>query len=300
MTYSYSIYGLCVHSDIPLAVLPTGSEVADVTVSLGSLETVSPDSIDQGMHVLGELEGIAKVQIEAGNKITVAPLPGVEETRLGPSILGGCMAVILEQRGFLVLHASCVEINGKAIAFMGHSGWGKSTLAAAFHRQGYPVLTDDVMAVRVEAGSPMVTPSFPSIKLWPEAAESLGQDPQQFTKVSKASWKLNYPVQQGFKRKIVPLHRIYVLAKGTQHAIVPLAPQLAFQSLLRHGRAPNVLSSSAFVKSHLRYCTELINNVSIRKFIRKPSLAEMPELIELIKADLAADTPEVSNKPLLV
>ena len=39
---------------------------------------------------------------------------------------------LLIHRGYVSLHAACVELNGKAIAFSGPSGTGKSTRAAAW------------------------------------------------------------------------------------------------------------------------------------------------------------------------
>ena len=62
-------------------------------------------------------------------------------------ILGTCMGAILMQRKILPLHGSAIEIDGKAYAIVGDSGAGKSTLASAFLKQGYQLVSDDVIAV---------------------------------------------------------------------------------------------------------------------------------------------------------
>ena len=50
-------------------------------------------------------------------------------------------------RGNTVLHASAVAIDGKALAFVGQSGRGKSTLAALMCLDGAQLVTDDVLTV---------------------------------------------------------------------------------------------------------------------------------------------------------
>ncbi len=46
-----------------------------------------------------------------------------------------------------VLHGGCVEIDGRAVAFVGHSGTGKSTLTAALVRAGHGYIADEVTAI---------------------------------------------------------------------------------------------------------------------------------------------------------
>ncbi|WFR62136.1 hypothetical protein P9222_28415 [Paenibacillus amylolyticus] len=90
--------------------------------------------------------------MEQGKRIVVSPIPGADEKKVRLFILGTCMAVIMMQRGILPLHGSAVVIDGWAYAFVGYSGAGKSTLSAALASRGYPLLTDDVVALTWDAG----------------------------------------------------------------------------------------------------------------------------------------------------
>ena len=65
-----------------------------------------------------------------------------------PILLAGtASAVLLTLRGATVLHASAVAVDGVALAFVGQSGRGKSTVAALMCLAGAALVTDDVLAV---------------------------------------------------------------------------------------------------------------------------------------------------------
>ena len=85
------------------------------------------------------------------------------------------MGTILMQRKMLPLHGSAIEIDGKVYAIVGDSGAGKSTLASAFLKQGYKLVSDDVIAVSLsqENSIPYVTPAYPQQKLWQESLNIL-------------------------------------------------------------------------------------------------------------------------------
>jgi hypothetical protein len=75
------------------------------------------------------------------------------------------LPIALDFRGNIVLHASAVQTAAGAIAFGGPSGDGKSTLACHFAAQGYPLLTDDVLAVGFEHNRYTVFPGYPGVRL---------------------------------------------------------------------------------------------------------------------------------------
>ena len=64
-------------------------------------------------------------------------------------------------------------MGGSAVAFLGDSGFGKSTLAAALLRKGYPLLTDDVMVLSFKGQDVLAHPSLARIKLTPESADEV-------------------------------------------------------------------------------------------------------------------------------
>jgi hypothetical protein len=294
----YKAYNLCIASELLLPeLIPTEGE-PDVIVRFCKVDNATAMQHDSGQNFVGEIPEVGEFFIHDGREILMNPLPGVDEALLRTVLLGPVLCVLLRQRGLLVLHASCIDINHKGVAFMGGSGWGKSTLATAFHTKGYNVLTDDVLPIQIKTGQPIVFPSYPQFKLCPEAATSLGQDTKSLLPVSQNSFKVAYKLSRGFQQTPLPLHHIYVLDKGSEHKITRIKPQEAFIELVRHTRAISSISEQEFMAEHLHFCSELIKNVRFSRFTRKPSLGDLPELVKLIEDDLAQSYQNDSTNAL--
>ena len=282
----YSAYGLRICSEVPLLETMVSDGTADVVVRLGSLADILPESLDHGQRFLGQMPGSGKFLICEGNEILIEPDPDASMEMLQAIILGPAMSVVLRQRGRLVLHASAVVIEHTAIAFLGGSGWGKSTLANAFHSNGHALLTDDVLAVNSQSIPPLVYPAFPQQRLWSTAVTALGHQVSDLSPLHDKTLKLAYECDLDFCQTPTPLHRIYVLSKGSEHSIVPLSPQEAFSEIARHTRELSTLKAPEFVSRHLRQCTQLLNTTPVFRFTRKPSLEALPELVTMIKTHL--------------
>lgn len=77
------------------------------------------------------------------------------------------LPLILNGQRATVLHAGAVEVDESAVAFVGPTGRGKSTLTAAMAGQGFRFLTDDALPVRLSAsGQAVAAPGQPHLRLW--------------------------------------------------------------------------------------------------------------------------------------
>ena len=75
-----------------------------------------------------------------GKEITVDHHPNVPINDIYTYLLGPVIGCVLRLKNKVCLHASVVNINQKAVAFLGEKTAGKSTLIAKFAESGYPVL----------------------------------------------------------------------------------------------------------------------------------------------------------------
>lgn len=109
---------------------------------------------------------LALVMDERGSVKGVVPGPAATDAVVEKLTQGEGAAFARHLRGRLSLHASAVELGGRALAFVGDSGAGKSTLAHELCQHlGASLLADDVAGLRIEDGHIEVEPSEGSVWL---------------------------------------------------------------------------------------------------------------------------------------
>jgi hypothetical protein len=130
-------------------------------------------------------------------------------------LLGPVMGFVLRLRGITCLHASAVRIGNYAIALTSFPGAGKSTLAAAFGCAGFPVLSDDIVALKDEGQRFLVQPGYPRVNLWPDSVRALFGSENALPRITP-TWDKRYLAldQNGyrFSSQPLPLRAVYVLA----------------------------------------------------------------------------------------
>ena len=118
--------------------------------------------------------GLADFHVSAeGLRVRCWPMPNVSDPTLHHLYLNQVLPLILSRQGKLVFHASAVEFEEGAIAFVAESGRGKSTLAACFAISGHRFLTDDGLEVEPTRDGYEILPRHPSVRLWDDSQEAL-------------------------------------------------------------------------------------------------------------------------------
>jgi hypothetical protein len=140
--YRYAVFGLSIASPFPLPELIEAPAVgaADVEIALGEPAAASEEGREGFFSTasggLLDVNKVARYRIDDGRRITVEPYPTGSERHIRLYLLGSALGALLHQRRLLPLHANAMDFGGRAVAFMGASGAGKSTMAAWFHDRG--------------------------------------------------------------------------------------------------------------------------------------------------------------------
>jgi hypothetical protein len=297
--HTYAAYGLGIRSALPLPELSATAEITtDAVIHLGRIERPLPETDHTGCHFEMDREEaylfweeVGAFLVRRGREIVIEPVRGVEGGLLRLPLLGAVLAVLLYQRGFLVLHASAVALKGEAVAFLGERGYGKSTMAAALYARGHVLVADDFVAVDVcRPGRPSVLPGFPQLKLFSEAAAAaLHDDPGRLPWIAHGYEKRARRAEEGFSLQPLPLGRIYLLGGGAVPEIVPVPPRETFLQLIGHSYVGRLFQQSGRgpdAASHFRQCVTLARDVPVRWLRRPPSLAALPGLARMVEAEM--------------
>jgi hypothetical protein len=158
-------------------------------------------------------------------------------------LLDQVIPLVLAKEGKLVLHASAVVTTEGAIAFLGTSGRGKSTLAAYLAMQGLPVLTDDCLLLEQRNEGIVAVPGYAGLRLWQDSISALFEHEPELRQVAHYSDKKRVGGNSGllsFCTHPVLLAKAYVLATDegvtgvNEIAMTPLSPRDAFLELVQY------------------------------------------------------------------
>lgn len=153
-------------------------------------------------------------------RIDCAPEPEVPDSSVAHMILDHAIPRLFSLKpGYLVFHACAIQMADKVVAVIGQSGQGKSTLAAWFAAQGFPLLTDDCLVVRWDegAGQWLAQPSYQSVRLWPDSVRALGIPDSELREFAGYTTKkrTGREVDFRFASKGAPLAGCFVLPQAT-------------------------------------------------------------------------------------
>jgi hypothetical protein len=281
--FTYSAYGLGIHSEIGLPEFTPAEVNRDVVVRLQLCAKRSPNPNDRHSFIdldmeeaVLHVEHIGDFLVKAGREIVIIPGPEADDRLIRPYLVGTVMAILLYQRGLLVLHASAVQINNRALVLLGASGSGKSSLAAALYSRGHYLIADDVSGVQVRDNSILIFPAYPQLKLSPEAAASLGLNSHDLFRLHETEEQFGLGVRQGFSTQPVKLGAIYLLSDEHAHGIDTLAPQEAVVELIRHSLPTRFCQPGD--QTHFLKCINIVTNIPFFCLNKASSIHWMPEL----------------------
>ncbi|MFX3632364.1 MAG: aldolase [Candidatus Pristimantibacillus sp.] len=293
----YSAFGLRISSDIELPELlfmgeHSHNETVDAVIELADLTDII-NEFEPGKYyyykddyVLIVLPDTASYRIVNGQRIQVMPVAGVDARDYRIYLLGVCAAILLFQRRTVPLHGSSVIIDGKAYAIVGDCGAGKSTLAAAFLREGYKLLSDDIVAVTIDekTGTPIAHPGFPQQKLWQQSLNYFSMESDQYKQVMVDMDKYSIPVMEQFHKESLPLAGIFELDKAdiVSVSIKPLTHLERIQLFQYHTYSVELLSNMGLEQWHFSFAANTAFVVPFYQ-LRRPAIGfSAPSLVNEI------------------
>ena len=282
--YAYTLCGWHTRSDIPLTSVLTstyGDESVDVVIQIAP--GYSPIRKD-GRRLTFEhslecsligIEDVADFEVRRGREINVWPATGAAQKDIEIFLFGPVWATLCHQQGLLPLHASAILANGHITAFAGHSGVGKSTIAALLGSFGYKLVADDILPISFDQNSvPGAWPYLRRLKLKDDSINQLALTSTEL--VSETVDKEKYFVRPTYSAddRWSRLDRIYVLENSQTDSGPPIKQITgadAVRSLIDHTYHFNFILGSGRFSDHLVFCTQLASKVAVYSVRIPPS-----------------------------
>jgi hypothetical protein len=220
-------------------------------------------------------------------------------------LVGPVLGLLLRLRGVVCLHGSAVAIGDRGIILVGVEGAGKSTAAAAFARQGFGILADDIAALVEREKVFKVHSAYPRVNLWPAAVQLLYGTPDALPPII-TSWEKRCLVlgEQGrgrFEERPLSIGAIYILGDPraeSKTCIELISQKNALMMLVANTYATNFLDARQRAEE-FEVLGRLVDSVPIRKVNPRRGVLPVEDLCEEIQRNFFSMSPS-GRQPHLV
>jgi hypothetical protein len=307
--FSYHVYGVSLHSEFMLS-LPeeTIPGLMEIEIRAGSpsmlaevIRGVTLQHRSDWYHYARLQDGSSYVKWDGlgeflvssdGRRIICAHDTSAPMESFQVYLLGQALGFALVKSGFEPLHATAIDIGGEAIALLGASGFGKSSLAACFLAGGYSLLTDDLLLLRPGSQGVDAYPGPPRIKLFPRMARRFLGPKANGVPMNWGTDKMVVALDQRQIRQAPALLRaVYAITpphetRGLRDiTIEPLSEQGAFMALVAN-TFNCLLVDPERLQRQVSETSRLLGSVPVKKLTYPRKLKDLPSVREAILSDV--------------
>lgn len=293
--YGYSVCGLSVHSEIELPeLLPVEGLQPDLTIIEGKVPENLERSISSSLlfqysddAYLYKSRNSGKFLLTNDDRLIFERYGRSSYEDIRALLLGILLGIVLHAKNRFPLHASAVDVGGRAILFSGPCGSGKSTLAAAFLKRGFDLISDDITVITLDGQTLFAIPSYPQIKLWDDSIKALGYAPCDFQTLRPRVQKKRMSLKT-MSLNPVPLSSVYFFKTANvsevtiDHSPLYEAIRLIDSNTYRGRLFKGIVNP----QNHFSVSCALSDQARIRTLARPAGLFEPDALVETIINDL--------------
>jgi len=271
--------------DSPAALVPPGSRVEIWHNPATQLQLAVYQAA--GRHWI-RWPDVATFSFASSGAVTAIPLAGATAAAIRAAYGALILPLVLQTRGAQVLHASAVRLPQGVLALCAASETGKSTLAYALHRRGYPQWADDTVAWQPTAAGFVALPLPFSSSLRP-AARAYFSTPTGPAATNAEAQRRRRRRPAGAPVSLAGLCVSARLPDGSESPFVirRLGGPPAFRAVLAYGQAFN-LSDAAQERALLEHYLALAARVPVWEVRFRAGLDGLPALLDALLAAVCA------------
>jgi hypothetical protein len=302
--YNYIGYGLKIRSDLYFPEFYSSvNQLEDIRIRLSNqsdfqeapIECNKSFSKETEHGTLFQVANVAIYLVKNGTEIEVSPFEGSDPGAVRLFLLSNAMAILLIQRGQILLHASAIRIENGLVVFLGESGAGKSSMLAELVRRGYQPFSDDVIVLEHDAASSEIVafPSYPMIKLWKETIDMLGSDTSvEGHRLRQGVDKFGYFFHDRYQLEPVRIQKLLVIEKDptcASYRIQELGGLSSFEILSRNIYRRQYIKQDNLRKKHLLLISQLLNQAGIKMLMRPSNHGSISAFADFAEEALNAE-----------
>jgi hypothetical protein len=211
-----------------------------------------------------------------GEEVAARITNDAREEVVNDAYLRKVLPMVLQVRGWEVLHASAVRLSAGVVALCGRSGTGKSTIAYGLNRRGHSMWADDTLAFEMTE-SDVVTLGLPfSSRLRSTSAQHFESEPGDRTGVLQRS----QAGEQAPLSAVCQLRR--TVAGSAPVSLRRLSSSDALVAVLAHAWS-FALNDADNRHRMMRNYLDLVARVPIFEVSFIPDLANVPAILDAIE-----------------
>lgn len=309
--FTYHIYGRSVVCDRPLPELQvaegpafreaisvrlTASELGTDTNARWFLESADPGGnvwlrcARVGSEYLLRYCRVADFMINRSEIRCVRVVRETSEVTLRHVLLDGVLPLFMNLVGQDGLHATAVATEQGVVAFTGAAGAGKSTLAAAFVREGHELFCDDCLLLE-RRDEVFGIPGYWGLRLWSDSQTALRLDDERSAQTNFKTRSLTSRARDLLCRKPMRVTRIYQVKREPADSaprIAPLTGREAVAQLIRASYRLDV-DDTQMLARQFRLLSQLADQSPVKALIVPNDFKALPIVRNLILEDLATE-----------
>lgn len=227
--------------------------------------------------------------------VTCWPTPDCGEDVARSLFQNAITPILANHQSGLNLHGSAVADEAGALAFLGYSRSGKTTLAGAFCKIGLAFLTEDVVELEADAGQYLVQPKPADFRLFSDSAEYM------FGSQIKSDW---VPPNDGEERKQslgmppdfiassipVKLRALFLMGDGSAEkvSLAKLDSREALTQLLQHSFILDVEDKQR-LRAHFSRLADLVDRTPCFTLDYPRQYSELSAVVEAVRGQMVRE-----------
>lgn len=198
--------------------------------------------------------------------VTTRVVDGADMDRVSVLAAGTMLSFLLTMRGEAVLHASAVQLGDAALAFVGRSGMGKSTMATLMCADGAALVTDDVLRLDLSGSQPWCYLGATELRLRKAASELAdrfeNRPASRLTGDERDALRMREATRDGLRLGAIVIPVPDHLSHDREPEIVQLSPKQALLYLLQFPRIVG-WEDGAVLARHLEETSRVVESVPV-------------------------------------